>query len=108
MPAGFQLDCTTKSLGGSFFSFLLPCLINAVTEQENRCPKVVGQMSDDVTYSELRPDWRLLLVAAAALLFIGLALCVPGVEGYSAGWIAGGSSFLISLQMKSSISMSER
>jgi len=35
-------------------------------------------------------------------------VCFPGVEGYSAGWIAGGSSFLISLQMKSSISMSER
>ncbi|SRR6267154_5747860 len=29
-------------------------------------------------------------------------------ESYSAGWIAGGSSFLISLQMKSPISMSER
>ena len=28
------IDCTTKSLGGSLFSFLLPCLINAVTEQE--------------------------------------------------------------------------
>ena len=36
------------------------------------------------------------------------SFCFPGVENYSTGWIVEGSSFLISLQMKSSISMSER
>ena len=34
--------------------------------------------------------------------------CFPGVENYSTGWIVEDSSFLISLQMKSSISKSER
>jgi hypothetical protein len=36
------------------------------------------------------------------------SFCFLGVENYSTSWIVEGSSFLISLQMKSSISMSER